>query len=102
VIVVLLLIIFTAVILFGLLRRHKKYITLEEVIPAGEVVAKDEGIVEYKGVQYILGTSDLETKRHLIEKLNLLDIEDTLVVDLSYHGQVIIRNERAHDALRRK
>jgi len=102
VIVVFLLIIVTVVFVFGLLKRHDKYISLEEVIPAGEVVSAEEGIVEYKGVQYVLGTNDLEKKRHLLKKLNLLDIEEALVVDLSYHGQIIIRADKYHEVLRRK
>jgi len=49
-----------------------------------------------------LGTNDLEKKRLLIQKLNLLDIEEALVVDLSYHGQIIIRADKYHEVLRRK
>jgi hypothetical protein len=102
VIVVLLLVIVITVFIFGLFKRRINYITLEEVIPAGNVISQEEGIVEYKGVHYILGTNDLDTKRYLLNKLNLLGIEDTLVVDLSYHGQIIVRDRTVHDALRRK
>jgi hypothetical protein len=90
------------VFVFGLLKRRINYITLEEVIPSGNVISREEGIIEYKGVQFILGTNDLDTKRYLLNKLSLLTIEDTLVVDLSYHGQIIIRERRAYDASRRK
>jgi hypothetical protein len=102
VIVLLLLIIVVTVFVFGLFKRRIKYITLEEVIPLGTVLSEEDGIVEYKGVQYILGTNELQTKKHLLDKLNLLGIEDTLVVDLSYYGQIVIRRRAAHDALRRK
>jgi hypothetical protein len=91
-----------SVFVFGLFKRRINYITLEEVIPSGNVISREEGIVEYKGVQYILGTNDLDTKRYLLKKLSLLAIEDTLIVDLSYQGQIIIRKRRAIDALRRK
>ena len=101
-IAVLLLIIVITVFIFGLFRGRINYITLEEVIPAGNVISEEEGVIEYKGVQYILGTNDLDTKRYLLNKLNLLEIEDTLIVDLSYHGQIIIRDRKTHDALRRK
>jgi hypothetical protein len=101
-IVLVLLVMVVAVFVFGLLHKHVSYLTLEQVIPAAEVISKEEGIVEYKGVQYILGTSDLKMKKHLLEKLNLSNIEDTLVVDLSYRGQIILRAKQAHDALRRK
>ena len=87
---------------FRLFKRRISYITLEEVIPSGNIISREEGIIEYKGVQYIMGTNDLDTKRYLLNKLSLLAIEDTLVVDLSYHGQIIIRERRAIDALRRK
>ena len=101
-IVALLVMIIIAVFVFGLFRKRINYITLEEVIPSGNVISREEGIVEYKGVQYILGTNDLDKKRYLLNKLSLLAIEDTLVVDLSYHGQIIIRERKAIDALRRK
>jgi len=101
-IVLLLLIIVTVVFVFGLLKRNKKYISLNEVIPAGEVVSVEEGIVEYKGVHYVLGTNDLERKRNLLQKLDLLNIDEKLIIDLSYDGQVIIRAEEAHEGLRRK
>jgi len=101
-IVLLLLIIVTVVLVFGLLKRNKKYISLDEVIPAGEVVSVEEGIVEYKGVHYVLGTNDLEKKRNLLQKLDLLNIDEKLTVDLSYNGQVIIRADEAHEELRRK
>lgn len=90
-IVALLLIIVGVVFLFGLLREREEYLVLNEVIPGGEIVSEEDGIVEYKGVQYVLGTNDLKKKKHLLQKLNLLDIEETLVVDLSYSGQIIIR-----------
>jgi hypothetical protein len=75
---------------------------LEEVIPEGEVVSAVDGVVKYKGAQYILGTTDLETKKHLLEKLKLLEIEETLVIDMRYRGQIILRDEIAYDVLRRK
>lgn len=66
---------------------------LEEVIPEGEVVSAVDGVVEYKGVQYILGTTDLEVKKNLLEKLGLLKMEETLVIDMRYRGQIILRKE---------
>ncbi len=101
-IALLLLVIVITVFVFGLFKRRVNYITLQEVIPLGTVVSQEEGIIEYKGVQYILGTNELQAKKHLLKKLNLLGLEDTLIVDLSYHGQIIIRESTAHDALRRK
>ena len=87
-------IIVAGVFSFGLLRRRDTYITLEEVIPAGEVISREEGLVRYKGVKYILGTNDLKEKKRLLEKLNLLGIEQAVVIDLSYEGQIIIRAEK--------
>ena len=101
-IVLLLLIIVTVVFVFGLLKRNKKYISLDEVIPAGEVVSVEEGIVEYKGVHYVLGTNDLKKKRNLLKKLELFDIDEKLIIELSYNGQIIIRADRAQEELRRK
>lgn len=101
-IVLLLMVVVVAVFIFGLLNKHVSYLTVEQVIPEAEVISKEEGIVEYKGVQYILGTSDLKMKKRLLEKLSFTDIGDTLVVDLSYHGQIILRAKGTHDAPRRK
>ena len=68
---------------------------LEEVIPEGNVVSRVDGIVEYKGVQYILGTNDLKMKKYLLQKLNLLDIEEVVVVDMRFRGQIILRNRNS-------
>jgi hypothetical protein len=98
----LLLIIVFAILAFVLLRKREQYVMLEEVIPGGDVVSTVDGIVKYKGVQYMLGTSDLRMKKHLLEKLNLLEIEETWVVDMRYRGQIILRSENTNDILRRK
>jgi len=80
------------VFVFALLQKHEHYIMLEEVIPEGEVVSEEEGIVEYMGAQYMLGTNDLKMKKHLLEKLNLLEMGESVIVDMRYTGQIIIRN----------
>ena len=85
-----------------LLRKREQYVMLEEVVPEGEVVSAVDGIIEYKGVQYILGTTDLRKKKHLLDKLNLLEVEEIGVIDMRYRGQIILRNEMAYDVLRRK
>lgn len=90
-IVVILMIIVGAVFAFVVLRRGERCVILSEVIPEGEVVSEADGIVEYQGVQYLLGTNDLKMKKHLLRKLDLLDISDTLTVDLRYTGQIILR-----------
>ncbi len=64
---------------------------LEDVIPGGEVVSEEEGIIEYKGAQYMLGTNDLKMKKSLIEKLKLLEIGESVIVDMRYAGQIIVR-----------
>jgi hypothetical protein len=102
VIVMVLLIMVVSIFLLGLFKKGSRRIFLDEVIPGGEVISREEGIVMYKGVQYILGTSELQMKKRLLEKLNLLQVDDTSVVDLSYHGQIIIRGDQAHDESRRK
>ncbi|MBE0433015.1 hypothetical protein IBX73_06055 [candidate division WOR-3 bacterium] len=96
------LVIVVAVFTFVLLRRGERCIILSEVIPEGEVVSEVEGIIEYQGVRYLLGTNDLKTKKHLLQKLDLLDISDTLTVDMRYAGQIIVRRRSGRDVLRRK
>lgn len=82
-----------AILAFVLLRKREHYVMLEQVIPEGEVVSAVDGVVKYKGVQYILGTTDLRVKKNLLEKLGLLEIEEALVIDMSYRGQIILRKE---------
>lgn len=82
-----------AILAFVLLRKREHYVMLEQVIPEGEVVSAVDGVVKYKGVQYILGTTDLKVKKNLLEKLGLLEIEEALVIDMSYRGQIILRKE---------
>ena len=74
-----------------LLRHKEKYITIEEVIPGAHIVSQEEGIIEYKGVRFILGTHDLARRRYLIKSLNLVDLEGPCVVDLRFNSQVIIK-----------
>lgn len=74
-----------------LLRHKEKYITLEEVIPGAQIVSQEEGIIEYNGVWFILGTHDLKTRKHLIRSLNLVDLDSPCVVDLRFNTQVIIK-----------
>lgn len=90
-IIAILLIIVGAVLAFVLARRGERCLVLSEVIPEGEVVSEAEGIIEYQGVQYLLGTNDLKLKKHLLRQFDLLDIPDTLTVDLRYAGQIILR-----------
>jgi hypothetical protein len=91
VIIVMMLIIVCAVFAFVLLRKGERCMILSEVIPEGEVVSEAEGIIEHQGVRYLLGTNDLKMKKHLLQKLNLLDVSETLTVDMRYAGQVILR-----------
>ena len=74
-----------------LLRQKERYITLEEVIPGARIVSQEEGIIEYNGVQFILGTHDLKKRKRLIESLKLIDLDSSCVVDLRFNTQIIIR-----------
>lgn len=74
---------------------HKDYyILLSEVIPKGKTISEDEGIIEYKGVEYILGTHDLIRKRELIKSLKLLNLGDSVIVDMRFDKQIIIRTTK--------
>ena len=85
-------IITTALILIVYLTKHREsYITLEEVIPGARIISQEEGVLEYKGVQYIIGTHDLKKRKYLIERLNLLDLKGQSIVDLRFDTQVIVK-----------
>ncbi|MGB3341000.1 MAG: hypothetical protein WBB37_05915 [bacterium] len=81
------------IVIVQLVKTRETYITLEEVIPQARILSQDEGIVEYKGIEYILGVHNLEKKKRLIESLDLLNIQGPCVVDLRFKTQVVIKQE---------
>ncbi len=85
------LVIVITVFVFTIVRKREHYISLEEVIPEGEIVSQEEGVVDYRGARYLLGTSDLKMKKQLLDKLDLLEIERSVMVDMRYTGQIIIK-----------
>jgi hypothetical protein len=68
--------------------------TLEEVVPKGKILSREEGVIEYNEVYYILGTHDLKERKHRLEILNLLDLEAGYTVDLRFDSQVILRRDQ--------
>ena len=74
------------------LNHREKHISLSEVIPQGTILSSEDGIIEHRGVCYIMGTDDLPRKKHLLESLNLLDLEDSVIVDLRFRSQIVIKN----------
>lgn len=79
------------ILILRIVKREERYILLSEVIPQARIVSQEDGIIEYKGVRYILGTNDLKRKQSLIKSLNLLSLEDSFVVDLRFNRQIIIK-----------
>ncbi len=71
--------------------NRKIYITLEEVIPGARIISQEDGIIEYRELQFILGTNNLRKRKYLIELLNLLELESPCIVDLRFDTQVIIK-----------
>ncbi len=90
-IVITILFVASVIAIVWLLRQNEKYITLEEVIPGARIVSQEEGIVEYNGVQFILGTHDLKKRKRLIESLKLIALDSLCVVDLRFNTQIIIK-----------
>ena len=68
--------------------------TLEEVIPKGIILSREEGVVEYNDVYYIMGTRDLKERKYRLEILNLLDLEAGYTVDLRFDSQVILKRDQ--------
>jgi hypothetical protein len=68
--------------------------TLEEVIPKGKILSREEGVVEYNDVYYIMGTRDLKERKYRLEILNLLDLEAGYTVDLRFDSQVILKRDQ--------
>jgi len=82
------------VLVVGLTRRKEYFMTLEEVIPQGTILSREEGVIEYNEVYYILGTHDLRERKHRLELLNLLDLEEGYTVDLRFDTQVILKRDQ--------
>ncbi len=81
------------IVVVQLAKTRETYITLEQVIPQARIISQEEGIVEYKGIEFILGVHDLRKKKHFIESLNLLKLQGPCIVDLRFKTQVVIRQE---------
>lgn len=64
---------------------------MEEVIPGAHIVSREEGILEYKGIQYVVGVHDLKKRKYLIEYFDLLQLESLTVIDMRFDTQVIIK-----------
>jgi len=81
------------IVVVQIAKTRETYITLEQVIPQARIISQEEGIVEYKGIEFMLGVHDLKKRKHLIESLNLLELQGPCVVDLRFRTQVVIRQE---------
>ncbi|MGB3478081.1 MAG: hypothetical protein WBB67_02860 [bacterium] len=81
------------IVVVQLAKTRETYITLEQVISQARIISQEEGIVEYKGIEFMLGVHDLKKRKHLIESLNLLELQGPCVVDLRFKTQVVIRQE---------
>jgi len=86
-------IVIMVIVVVQLTKTRETYITLEQVIPQARIISQEEGIVEYKGIEFMLGVHDLKKRKHLIESLNLLELQGPCVVDLRFKTQVVIRQE---------
>lgn len=81
------------IVVVQLAKTRETYITLEQVIPQARIISQEEGIVEYKSIEFILGVHDLRKRKYFIESLNLLELQGPCIVDLSFKTQVVIRQE---------
>lgn len=74
-----------------LFMNRESYITLEEVIPGARIISHEDGTIEYGELQFLLGTHNLKQRKHLIELIDLLQIEGPCIVDLRFDTQIVIR-----------
>lgn len=86
-------IVIMVIVVVQMAKTRETYIGLEQVIPQARIISQEEGIVEYKGIEFMLGVHDLKKRKHLIESLNLLELQCPCVVDLRFKTQVVIRQE---------
>jgi hypothetical protein len=100
-IIVLLIVIIAIIFVLRVVWNKEHYILLSEVIPQARIVSEEEGLIEYQGVRYILGTHDLKRKQSLIRPLDLLGLKDSFVVDMRFNRQIIIRIDKNLQSRRR-
>ena len=78
----------------GLRKKNEKLITIYELIPEAKVLSEVDGIIEYKGVRFYVGTGRLNEKKALIDSLKLCDLGDRTEVDMRFSRQIIIRTRQ--------
>ena len=80
-------------------RPRDKVITLEKVIVGGRVISHEDGVVEYQGVYYIMGTHDLYKRRDLLQVITPEAIDSPCIVDMRFNSQIIIKKGPVSDEL---
>ncbi len=92
-ITVIILLLAAAIIVMRLSRHRERFLLLEEVIPRANIVDREEGIIDHNGTRFIVGVSNLEFRRHLIDSLELLGFGESFTVNLKFNKQIIISKE---------
>ena len=90
-IIIALVVMIAVVIVIRYTGPREQYITLQEVISGARIISYEEGIIESKGVRFILGTHDLKKRKNIIEYLDLRNLKASCIVDLRFDTQVIIK-----------
>jgi hypothetical protein len=72
-------------------KKEEKIITIYDVIPEAKVLSEVDGIIEYQGVRFYLGTGRLNEKKAYIDSLKLCELGDRMEVDMRFSRQIIVR-----------
>jgi hypothetical protein len=75
-------------------KKEEKIITIYDVIPEAKVLSEVDGIIEYQGVRFYLGTGRLNEKKVYIDSLKLYELGDRMEVDMRFSRQIIIRTRQ--------
>ncbi len=75
-------------------KKEEKIITIYDVIPEAKVLSEVDGIIEYQGVRFYLGTGRLNEKKAYIDSLKLCELGDRMEVDMRFSRQIIIRTRQ--------
>ncbi|HEX7321022.1 MAG TPA: hypothetical protein VF399_11795 [bacterium] len=75
-------------------KKEEKIITIYDVIPEAKVLSEVDGIIEYQGVRFYLGTGRLNEKMAYIDSLKLYELGDRMEVDMRFSRQIIIRTRQ--------
>lgn len=89
----------SVILVIIVLRAKERIMALEDVLPDGRIVSHEEGVIEYRGVYYILGTHDLKKRYRMLRTLSDSALHSPCIVDMRFDSQIIIKKGPVDDRM---